>query len=122
MPNSKILIVDESPDRAERLELICRKAGFDVVRAKTGDDAVERARLERPDLILVDVVVPEADGYEVCRELRGDQTVRHIPLIAVATTRTEADPLWARMQGASDFVPTPYSAEQLLGAIRTALI
>jgi CheY-like chemotaxis protein len=81
------------------------------------------ARLERPDLILVDVVLPETDGYELCRELRGDRAVRHIPLIAVAAnTRTETEPLWARMQGASDFVDAAYTAEQLLSAIRTALI
>src|SRR5689334_21100760 len=122
MATAKILIVDESPARAERLAAIVREAGFDVVRAAGGGDAVDRARAERPDLILVDVVPPQVDGYEVCRELRSDRAVRHIPLIAVAAARgTEAEPLWARMQGASDFVDATYTAEKLLGAIRTAL-
>lgn len=122
MKAPRILIVDESQARAEQLEATLRQAGFEPVRASPGDDALERARAERPNLILVNVVIPEADGYELCRELRSDRAVRHIPVIAVASPRTQADQLWARMQGASDLVNEPYSAEQLLGAIRTALI
>ncbi|MGQ0587637.1 MAG: response regulator [Gammaproteobacteria bacterium] len=120
MSTPKILIVDDSDTRAARLEAIVRDAGFTPVHA--GSDALERARAERPDLILLNVVIPEADGYEVCRELRQDRAVRHIPVIAVATPRSQADQLWARMQGASDVVSAPYSIEQLIGAIRTALI
>ena len=120
MPTPKILIVDDSDSRAARLDAIVREAGYTPVHA--GNDVLERARAERPDLILLNVVVPEVDGYEVCRELRNDRAVRHIPVIAVASPRTQSDQLWARMQGASDVVGQSDPVEQLLGAIRTALI
>ena len=120
MPTPKILIVDGSETRAARIDSIVREAGYVPVRA--GSDALERARTERPDLILLNVEIPQDDGYEVCRELRGDQAIRHIPVIAMTEPRNSADQLWARMQGASDVVSQPCSVEQLLAAIRTALI
>lgn len=120
MATRKILIVDGSDDRAARIDTIVREAGYVPVRA--GVDALERARTERPDLILLNVEIPRRDGYEVCRELRGDQAVRHIPVIAMTEPRNPADQLWARMQGASDVVNQPCSVDQLLAAIRTALI
>jgi len=120
MRTPKILIVDTSDTRAARIGAIVRDAGYVPVRA--GDDAVGQARTERPDLILLSVEIPQDDGYGICRDLRGDQAIRHIPVIAMAEPRNLADQLWARMQGASDVVSQPCTIEQLLAAIRTALI
>ena len=120
MSTPKILIVDDSDIRAARLHAIVRDAGY--LPRPAGHDVLERARAERPDLILLHVELPATDGYELCRALRNDQAVRHIPLLTIVAVRGQADQLWARMQGASGVVDSPPSAERLLGAIRTALI
>jgi CheY-like chemotaxis protein len=120
MSTPKILIVDDSVTRAARLHAIVREAGFTPLPA--GHDVLESARTERPDLILLHVELPETDGYELCRLLRGDRSVGHIPLLTIVAARGQVDHLWARMQGASGVVGDPTSAEALLGAIRTALI
>jgi CheY-like chemotaxis protein len=123
MPTLKVLIVEGSPARGAQLEVLVREAGFAVARVGRHQGVIDRARVERPDLVLLDLVAPPTDGYEACRELRGDPAVRHIPLIVVAAaSRALADPLWARMQGASDFVGPANSPDQLLDSIRTALI
>jgi twitching motility two-component system response regulator PilH len=123
MPTLKVLIVEDSPARGEQLAALVQEAGFAVARVGRGQDIVERARAERPDLVLLDLVAPPTDGYEACRELRGDPAVRHIPLIVVAPMPSPlADPLWARLQGASDFTGPEKSPDHLLASIRTALI
>lgn len=120
MSTPKILIVDDSASRAARLEAIVRDAGY--IPLPAGPHVLERARAERPDLILVHVELPEADGFELCRALRGDRALQHIPLLTIVAARGRVDHLWARLQGASGVVDEPPSAEQLLGAIRNSLI
>ncbi|MGH8030552.1 MAG: response regulator, partial [Arenimonas sp.] len=77
---------------------------------------------ETPDLILIDVVTPPTDGYETCRELQADVAIRHIPVIVVSSRNQMTDQLWARLQGACNLLPSPCGAEELVGAIRSALI
>jgi len=122
MSNPKILIVGHSADDAANLEALVSAAGFAPIRAGTGSDALERAKAEVPDVILIDVVAPPTDGYETCRELQADVAVRHIPVIVVSSRNQKADQLWARLQGASNLVPKPCAADELVGAIRSALI
>jgi twitching motility two-component system response regulator PilH len=121
MSNRKILIVGDSIDEAAHLLALVVDAGFVPICAASAD-AVERARAEIPDLILVNVVAPPTDGYETCRDLRADVAIRHIPLIVMSARSHQSDQLWARLQGASNLVGQPCSGEQLLGAIRTALV
>jgi CheY-like chemotaxis protein len=120
MSTPKILIVDDSESRAARLHAIVRDAGYTPLPA--GPDALERARAERPDLILLHVELPATDGYELCRALRNDRALQHIPLLTIVAVRGQADQLWARLQGASSVVGSSHSAEQLVGAIRNTLI
>jgi twitching motility two-component system response regulator PilH len=120
MSTPKILIVDDSESRAARLEAIVREAGYSPLPA--GQDVLERARAERPDLILLRVELPETDGYEICRALRSDRELQHIPLLTIVAMRKPADQLWAHLQGASGVVDDKSCAEQLIGAIRTTLI
>lgn len=122
MSTRKILIVGDPMVDAASLEAAVRGAGFAAIYASPGTDAVERARAEGPDVIVIDVVVPPTDGYETCRELQADGAIRHIPVIVVSTRHRQADQLWARLQGACDLVAKPCSPEQLVGAIRNALI
>jgi CheY-like chemotaxis protein len=122
MSNPKVLIVGHSADDAANLEAVVSAAGFAPIRAGAGADAIARAKAEVPDVILVEVVVPPTDGYETCRELQADVAIRHIPVIVVSTRNQKADQLWARLQGASNLVPKPCAADELVDAIRNALI
>lgn len=122
MPNPKVLIVGHSADEAAKLEAVVSAAGFAPISARAGTDAIERARAETPALILIDVVTPPIDGYETCRELQADVAIRHIPVIVVSTKNQKADQLWARLQGASNLVAKPCAPDELVGAIRNALI
>jgi twitching motility two-component system response regulator PilH len=122
MSSRKILIVGDAAVEAANLEALLCEAGYTPIYAPAGPEAIERARTERPDLILIDIVVPPVDGYETCRDLQADVAVRHIPVIAVSTRSRQADQLWARLQGASNLVAKPCSPAQLVGAIRNALI
>jgi twitching motility two-component system response regulator PilH len=122
MSSRKILIVGESSVEAANLQAVVSGAGFAPICATPGTEAVERARAEAPDLILVDVVAPPTDGYEVCRELQADVAVRHIPVIVVSSRSHKSDQLWARLQGACNLVPKDCTPDELVGAIRHALI
>ena len=122
MSKPKILIVGHSAGDAANLEAVVSAAGFAPIRAAAGAEAVERARAEVPDVILIDVVAPPTDGYETCRDLQADVAIRHIPVIVVSTRNHKSDQLWARLQGASNLVPKPCAADELVGAIRNALI
>lgn len=122
MPNPKILIVGHTADDAAKLAAVVSAAGFAPVRAAAGANAVERARIEAPDVILIDIVAPPTDGYETCRDLQADVAIRHIPVIVVSTRNQTADQLWARLQGASNLVAKPCAPDELVGAIRNALI
>lgn len=116
----KILIVDPATGNGGHLRDLVRQAGWVPVCA-AGEDAIERAKAERPAVVLMDLVLPPVDGYEVCRQFRADQATRHIPVIVVSGRAQKADQLWARMQGASDLVSKPCDVDGLLGAIRIAL-
>lgn len=122
MSNPKVLIVGHSADEAAKLEAVVSAAGFAPISARTGADAIERAKAEAPALILIDVVTPPTDGYETCRELQADVAIQHIPVIAVSTRSQKADQLWARLQGASNLLAKPCAPDELVGALRDALI
>lgn len=118
----KILIVDDSAAEVANLKAIVSEAGWVPVCATSGPEAVERARAERPHAILMDLIMPGMDGYEVIRQLQADAATKRIPVIVVSTKNQKADHLWARMQGASNLVGKPYSRDQLVGAIQTVLV
>jgi twitching motility two-component system response regulator PilH len=122
MSSPRVLIVGHSTDDAATLEAVVSAAGFAPIRAATGADAIERARAEIPDVILIDVVAPPTDGYETCRDLQADVAIRHIPVIVVSTRNQKADQLWARLQGASNLLPKPCATDELVDAIRNARI
>ena len=122
MSNPKVLIVGHSADEAAKLEAVVSAAGFAPISARTGADAIERAKAEAPALILIDVVTPPTDGYETCRELQADVAIQHIPVIVVSARNQKADQLWARLQGACELLARTCSPAELVGAIRKAMI
>lgn len=116
----RALVVDDVAIERERIAGILQQAGWEVETAVSGVDAVDRARRDRPNIIFMDIVMPEMDGFEACRRLAEDPRTRAIPVVFVSTKSQRADQLWARMQGGKELIAKPYTASQVLDALRYA--
>lgn len=110
----KALICDDSPAEVVNLRTILTDAGWHTVTASTGKDAVNKAGSEKPDIIFLDIVMPDMDGYGACRELQASADTKNIPVVFVSSKNQKADHIWAKMQGAKALISKPYSAEQIL--------
>jgi twitching motility two-component system response regulator PilH len=113
----KVLIVDDAVTDRRNLERILSGAGHRVLEAESGEQALERARNEQPDLILMDVNMPELDGFATTRRLKADAATRDIPVVFVTGKNQKADIAWGRMLGAKGYVAKPYTPEQLLAQV-----
>jgi twitching motility two-component system response regulator PilH len=110
----KVLCVDDAKADLMNLEKIVSGAGHVTFTAITGREAVQKAKSDKPDLIFLDVNMPEMDGFAATRELKKDAETKNIPVILVTSKNQKADKLWAQMQGASGYVTKPYTPEQIL--------
>lgn len=120
MAINKVLLVDDSPTDLANIRTIVADAGYSVLTATTGNEAVKMAKDETPDLIFMDIVMEGADGYDACREITHDDNTRDIPVIFVSSKNQKADRVWAELQGGKAFITKPYTPEQILEQI-TAL-
>jgi twitching motility two-component system response regulator PilH len=114
---NKILIVDDSPTERLYLTDILVKNGFTVSTAVNGDEAIERIRAERPELILMDVVMPGANGFQVTRAIARDPELAALPVIICSSKNQETDRIWGLRQGAKDYLVKPVDPERLLASI-----
>jgi DNA-binding response OmpR family regulator len=113
----RILVVDDEDDILNFLELVLVEKGFEVVTASGGQEALTKAKLERPDLVLLDIMMPQMDGWEVLKLLRADDETAQIP-VAMLSARTEAgDRVQGLQEGAIDYICKPFSLQELLGKI-----
>jgi twitching motility two-component system response regulator PilH len=118
MPIRKIMVVDDSPTERAFMDGVLKRKGFEVVLVETGEAALERAKAEKPDLILMDVVMPGLNGFQVTRALTREEATRHIPVIICTTKDQETDKIWGLRQGAKDYVTKPVNEAELLEKIR----
>jgi DNA-binding response OmpR family regulator len=118
MSKKKILVVDDSRTALFMVTTILRKESYELVTACDGEQALEVALAERPDLILMDVIMPRKTGFEACRELKRRDDTKSIPVILV-TTRGEGENVEAGFQsGCNDYVTKPINAQELLSKVR----
>lgn len=113
-----VLVVDDSPTERFYLTDILRKNGYDVLAASSGEEAVAKAKSDRPDLILMDVVMPGLNGFQATRMLSRDADTKAIPVIMCTTKGQETDRVWGLRQGAVDYLVKPIVADELLAHIR----
>ncbi len=118
MAIKKILAVDDSKVDLINIQTIISNAGYEVITASSGAEAIEKAESEKPDLIFMDVVMQHMDGYQACRELTHKADTKNIPIIFVTSKGQKADRLWAQMQGSKGLVQKPYTAEQIVEQIK----
>ena len=118
---SKVLLVDDEPDALEILGFKLKEAGFIPIFAKDGTKALAAARDERPDLIVLDLMLPEVDGLEVCKILRRDPTTAQIPILMLTARAAEMDRVLGLELGADDYVTKPFSPRELVIRIKKQL-
>jgi twitching motility two-component system response regulator PilH len=118
---SKVLIVDDSPTETYKMEMVLKKNGFSVVKAENGEDGVEMAKKELPNLVLMDVVMPGLNGFQATRLLTKAKETSHIPVIIVTTKDQPTDKLWGKRQGAKGYLVKPVDDNHLIDTIKQVL-
>ncbi|MCA9771391.1 MAG: response regulator transcription factor [Myxococcales bacterium] len=121
MAKERILAVDDEEDILELIRFNVARDGYTAITATSGEKALELARREKPDLILLDVMLPGLDGLEVCKRLKSDPSLRHIPVLMLSAKGEEADIVSGLELGANDYIPKPFSPRVLMAKIRAAL-
>jgi len=118
---ARILIVDDSPSQLVGIRRIVEKLGHEALSAEDGAEGVEVARRELPDLILMDVVMPNLNGFQATRSLCRDEATRHIPVVLVTTKDQETDRVWGMRQGARAYITKPFNEADLAEIIAELL-
>ncbi len=118
---AKVLVVDDEPDAVELVSFNLKAAGYEVVTADDGNEAIKRARQHSPDLVLLDVMLPEVDGLEVCKLLRRDPVTSGVPIIMLTAKAAEIDRVLGLELGADDYMTKPFSPRELVLRVKNLL-
>jgi len=118
---ARILIVDDSPTEMFKLTGMLEKHGHVVLKAENGADGVALARQEKPDAVLMDIVMPGLNGFQATRQLSKDPETNHIPVIMVTTKDQETDMVWAKRQGAKAYITKPVDEDNLRLTLKNVL-
>ena len=119
---ARILIVDDSPSQLMGIRRIVEKLGHEALTAEDGAAGVEVAKRERPDLVLMDVVMPNLNGFQATRSICKDPTTAHIPVVLVTTKDQDTDRVWGMRQGARAYITKPFSETDLSEIIGQLLV
>ncbi len=115
----KVLVVDDSMTQRLILSSLLVAEGYQVITANDGVEAVEKAKSEMPDLIIMDVVMPNLNGFQATRAITSDETTWHIPVILLTSKDMESDRVWGLRQGATAFLHKPVESEELIAMLST---
>ena len=121
MANEKILVVDDEENIAELISYNLTSNGYKVIIANNGNDAVKLAVEEKPNLILLDLMIPGKDGYDVCKDIRSNSEVRNTPIIMLTAKSEELDKILGLELGADDYITKPFSVRELLARVKAVL-
>jgi len=119
--NRRVLVVDDSPTDLALIARPLQEQGFEVVTASDGDEAIEKAVHHQPGCILLDIVLPGRDGFQVCRELKRRPESAHIPVILVSGKDGRIDRMWGLRQGATLYLTKPFAPDELVAGVRHCL-
>lgn len=118
MPRQKILVVDDSWTELTMMVTPLRDSGFEVVTATDGDEAMEKVFNEHPQCIVLDIVLPKQNGFQLCRRLKNLEASKHIPIILLSSKNTPLDKSWGLRQGADLYITKPFSGDELVASVR----
>jgi two-component system alkaline phosphatase synthesis response regulator PhoP len=121
MARGRILVVEDDDDIAELIGYNLEREGYDVKRVESGEAALDRVAKERPDLVLLDLMLPKLDGLEVCRRLKAGAQTRDLPVVMVTAKGEESDVVAGLELGAEDYITKPFRARELVARVRAVL-
>jgi two-component system, OmpR family, alkaline phosphatase synthesis response regulator PhoP len=121
MPGEKILVVDDEPDIVETLSFRLEQEGYEVITAADGLEALDKARKESPDLLILDIMMPKLDGFQVSRMLKFDERYHDIPIIMLTAKTQEHDVDTGMTTGADEYIKKPFDAKELIDLIKAKL-
>jgi two-component system alkaline phosphatase synthesis response regulator PhoP len=121
MSPKKILVVDDEVDLVETVRFPLEMEGFDVLVSYNGEDALNQARKEKPDLIILDLMLPKLDGYKVCRLLKFDERYKHIPILMLTAKTQEKDKTLGMETGANEYITKPFEMDYLMEKVKAYL-
>lgn len=116
-----ILVVDDSPSEMMRFKEILSKHNYTVLEATNGEDGCQMAIDKMPDVILMDIVMPEMNGFQATRKITREPKTKHIPVVIVSTKNQETDRVWGKRQGAKEYLTKPIDENELIAVIRSVL-
>jgi twitching motility two-component system response regulator PilH len=117
MPNGTILVVDDSPTDLRLMATPLTEHGYNVITAVDGEQALEIALQQRPDLIVLDVILPKKNGFQVCRQLKTSPDTKDIKILMVTSKSQDSDRIWGLRQGADEYMTKPFEDEEYLDTV-----
>jgi DNA-binding response OmpR family regulator len=121
MNKKRILVVDDEVDLVETVRFSLELEGWDVLIAYNGEEGLNQARKESPDLILLDLMLPKLDGYKVCRLLKFDERYKHIPILMLTAKTQEKDKILGKETGADEYITKPFDIDELMKKVKNYL-
>ena len=118
---TKVLVVDDSPTEIFQFKDMLESLGFEVITAENGRDGVALAAKEQPDCVLMDIVMPDMNGFQATRQISNGAETSHIPVIIVSSKDQETDKVWGERQGAQGYVTKPVELDELIEIIRRVI-
>ena len=115
---SKILVAEDSATELQLIKDILKETSHEVITAGDGEEAEARVRNEAVDMVILDVIMPKKNGFQVCRDLRMDQRFKDLPIIMVTSKDQESDKVWGLKQGATEYITKPFTPLDLLVAVK----
>ena len=111
---AKVMVVDDAYSELKLMESILRNAGHQVVSLIDGEALEDKVTAERPDILLLDIVMPKRNGFELLRSLKRNEQTKAMPIVLVSSKNQESDKAWGKRQGADEYLPKPFTPEQLV--------
>lgn len=121
MSKVKVMVVDDSPTELKLMSEPFLSEGYDLITAKDGEEALKKTASEKPDLIVLDVVMPKLNGFKVCRQIKKSAELQNIKVILLTSKNQDSDKFWGEKQGADAYMTKPFTGEDLL-ATATGLL
>ncbi|UZQ54746.1 response regulator [Trichothermofontia sichuanensis B231] len=118
---SLVLVVEDSVPQREMITELLKNSGLKVYVASDGVEALEQIQAQRPDLVVLDIVMPRMNGYEVCRRLKADTKTQDIPVVMCSSKGEEFDRYWGMRQGADAYIAKPFQPTELVGTVKQLL-
>ena len=117
MPQAKILVVDDSPTQMKLATSCLATQGYRLITAVDGEEALRKAASEHPDLIVLDVILPGQNGFQICRTLKTSEDTKNIPVVMLTSKNQDSDKFWGMRQGADAYVTKPFVESELLTTV-----